>query len=37
MKLVWIHLDDEEKQVNELYVDYWIDDGWQLGRKKTAS
>lgn len=32
----WIHLGDKTKFVYEDYLDYWLDDGWLLGRKKTA-
>ena len=29
----WIHLGEVEKLIHKEYLDYWLDDGWLLGRK----
>ena len=31
--LIWIHLNNEVKRVEDEYVYYWLDDGWKLGIK----
>lgn len=33
-RYVWIHLDGKEKQIEEEYLYYWLDDGWIYGRTK---
>lgn len=30
---IWIHLNDNEKWIDKDYLDYWLDDGWSIGRK----
>lgn len=31
--LIWIHIGDIVKRVEDEYIYYWLDDGWKLGKK----